>query len=138
MFQKNIKAARLWPENLGVGKPYDDEIDSRLEDWMEYISGGRKSGELLRRILVFMPRVDNTVRNFIPSNALVTAWAMERIQGRDKAISWLDEQIAAYPAFGKVLQWCKDRFVGGHEVQLASGEKDANVEVLEALTEKPA
>jgi tetratricopeptide (TPR) repeat protein len=128
-----IKAARSWPENLGVGKPYDDEIDSRLEDWMEYISGGRKSGHLLGRILQFSPRVDNTVRNFIPSNALVTAWAMERTQGRDKAISWLDEQIAAYPAFGKVLQWCKDTFMGGPAGLRVSQEKDANVEVLEAL-----
>jgi hypothetical protein len=131
-----IKAARLWPENLGVGKPYDEDIDSRLEDWMEYVSGGKKSGVLLDRILRFTPRVDNTVRNFIPSNALVTAWAMERIQGRDKAISWLDEQIAAYPAFRVVLQWCKDKFMDGHGRLRVSGEKDANVEVLEALTEK--
>src|SRR5690606_22145241 len=32
-----INQSRLWPPNLGVGKPYDDEIDSRLEDWMEYL-----------------------------------------------------------------------------------------------------
>ncbi len=23
-----------WPRNLGVGKPFDDQIDTRLEDWM--------------------------------------------------------------------------------------------------------
>lgn len=134
---KYITAARLWPENLGVGKPYDDDIDSRLEDWMEYVSGGGKPDMLLDRILKFTPRVDNTVRNFIPSNALVTAWAMERKLGRDKAISWLDEQIAAYPALGKVLQWCKDKFKGGHAGGRADEEKDANVEVLEALTQAP-
>lgn len=27
-----IDQARLWPEHLGVGKPYDDRIDTRLED----------------------------------------------------------------------------------------------------------
>ena len=33
---KFISEARLWPENLGVGKPYDEDIDYRLEDWMTY------------------------------------------------------------------------------------------------------
>ena len=27
-----IAAARLWPERLGAGKPYDADIDERLED----------------------------------------------------------------------------------------------------------
>lgn len=30
-----IATARTWPENLGVGKPYDAEIDDRLEDYLE-------------------------------------------------------------------------------------------------------
>lgn len=30
-----IGEARLWPKSLGAGKPYDDCIDSRMEDWME-------------------------------------------------------------------------------------------------------
>jgi hypothetical protein len=130
---KFIKAARSWPENLGVGKPYDDEIDGRLEDWMDYVSGDRKSDVILDRILRFTPRVDNTVRNFTPSNALVTAWAMERKQGRNKAISWLDEQIAAYPTAAKVLQWCKAKFESGHAVWLAEEEKDTGIRILEAL-----
>ena len=131
---KYIAAARLWPENLGVGKPYDDEIDGRLEDWMEYIAGSSKSGELLDRILAFKPRVDNTVRNFIPSNALVTAWAMERKQGRAQAIAWLDEQIAVFPAFGDVLRWCKTAFESGRAGQF--GGVDANAEILMALMER--
>ena len=31
---KKVAEAFLWPHNLGVGKPYDDMIDTRLEDWM--------------------------------------------------------------------------------------------------------
>ena len=26
--------ARQWPENLGAGKPYDADVDERLEDWL--------------------------------------------------------------------------------------------------------
>ena len=29
-----VTAARLWPENLGAGKPYPDSVDERLEDWL--------------------------------------------------------------------------------------------------------
>ncbi len=33
--KKWVKAARLWPENLGSGKPYPENVDERLEDWLE-------------------------------------------------------------------------------------------------------
>lgn len=32
---QSIAASRLWPENLGVGKPYPEDIDERLTDWLE-------------------------------------------------------------------------------------------------------
>ena len=32
-----INASKSWPLNLGVGKPYDEDIDLRLEEWMNYI-----------------------------------------------------------------------------------------------------
>ena len=32
--EKKVADALLWPRNLGAGKPYDDQIDTRLEDWM--------------------------------------------------------------------------------------------------------
>lgn len=32
--QGKIDEARLWPRNLGVGKPYDEVIDTRIEDWL--------------------------------------------------------------------------------------------------------
>ncbi|MBN9381528.1 MAG: DUF5107 domain-containing protein [Chitinophagaceae bacterium] len=131
---KYIASARLWPENLGAGKPYDEDIDNRLEDWMEYISGGRRSGQILDRVLLFTPRVDNTVRNFIPSNALVTAWAMEKKLGRDQAITWLDGQVKAYPAFGDVLRWCKEVFENGRAIRFDGA--DANAGILEALMDR--
>jgi Tfp pilus assembly protein PilF len=34
---KNIADARLWLENLGVGKPYQVDIDERLEDYLEAV-----------------------------------------------------------------------------------------------------
>jgi hypothetical protein len=31
---RETSAARLWPENLGAGKPYPDDVDERLEDFL--------------------------------------------------------------------------------------------------------
>ncbi len=52
-----IRAARTWPENLGVGKPYD--VDERLEDYLEHctIRKDTKESEVFReRILSFRGR----------------------------------------------------------------------------------
>jgi predicted Zn-dependent protease len=32
--QREVDAARLWPENLGAGKPYPENVDERLEDFL--------------------------------------------------------------------------------------------------------
>ncbi len=132
-----ISQSRLWPQNLGVGKPYDNEIDSRLEDWMEYLCGRqlKKAGgeALLDHILQFTPRIDNTVSNFIPSNALVSAWAIEKRENKAKAVEWIDQQIAAYPHLLTVLQWCKDLFENKSVAALPGGNRDAGVRILEAL-----
>lgn len=32
-----VAQARLWPHNLGSGKPFDENIDSRLEDWLDAV-----------------------------------------------------------------------------------------------------
>ena len=31
-----IETARQWPEHLGSGKPYPEDVDERLEDWLVY------------------------------------------------------------------------------------------------------
>ncbi len=38
-----VKAAREWPERLGAGKPYPDQVDERLEDWLQAL-GLERSG----------------------------------------------------------------------------------------------
>lgn len=136
--QGYIDQSRRWPQNLGVGKPYDNEIDSRLEDWMEYLCSiplkNANGALLLDRILKFTPRIDNTVSNFIPSNALVSAWVIEKKESREKAVEWMDQQIAAYPRFQAVLQWSKAVFERKDTtVTLPESNRDAGVSILDAL-----
>jgi tetratricopeptide (TPR) repeat protein len=50
-----VHAARTWPENIGVGRPYD--VDERLEDFLEYYcligQGKSEAGVFKERIVSF-------------------------------------------------------------------------------------
>jgi predicted membrane protein len=120
-----------------VGKPYDEDIDTRLEDWMNYLCYQKLNktawaDDMLKRIIKFEPRVDNTVRNFLPANALVTALAFERLNMRNEAIQWLDIQIQDFPG-NKLILWSKAVFEKDKTFVLLENEKDANVRILEQL-----
>jgi Tfp pilus assembly protein PilF len=51
---REVDAARLWPENLGAGKPYPENVDERLEDFLAAQAlarrGGTASAGMLQRI----------------------------------------------------------------------------------------
>jgi hypothetical protein len=52
---RSVDAARVWPENLGAGKPYPADVDEQLENWIESrcrkaLGQDREAGEALRRI----------------------------------------------------------------------------------------
>ena len=32
----HVASAREWPANLGAGKPYPDDVDERIEDWVDW------------------------------------------------------------------------------------------------------
>ena len=78
-----INEAKLWPENLGEGKPYEKDIDERLENWMSYrcynkMGKTNEANAALQRIIGFDLQTDNTLSNIYSANALVTAWAMDK------------------------------------------------------------
>ncbi len=109
-----ITSAKMWPENLGVGKPYQEDVDERLEDWMDYLiytelNKTKEAGVALRKIIQFLPKIENTVTNFFPANSLVSAWAIEKKSNKAEAVKWLDRQIKEYPE-NKTLGWCKKMF----------------------------
>ena len=134
---KFISEAGLWPENLGVGQPYPEDIDMRLENWMNYLCFQQlkrtaDAEDMLKLIIKFEPRIDNTVRNFLPANALVTAWAYERLNKRDEAIQWLKRQMEYFPDY-KLLLWSKAVFEKDNSFVLSETDKDANARIIEQL-----
>lgn len=130
-----VKQARLWLENLGVGQPYDEDIDVRLEDWLEYLIEkkiGNNNESLLQHIVKFSPQIDNTVANFLSVNTLITAKAYEALGESAKAKQWLTEQVKLYPT-NKLVLWSEAKYEKNNSVLLKSTEKDANVRVIEEL-----
>jgi tetratricopeptide (TPR) repeat protein len=130
-----INDAKKWPLNLGVGKPYQENIDERLEDWMSYLCyqqmGKKKEAQgSLQEIIQFKPKIENTVSNFLPANDLVTLWAMEKLDGRAKAEGWLNEQVKLYPD-NKIIGWCKQTFEDKQPVK--TDINDSGVRLLERL-----
>ena len=113
-----INDAKKWPENLGVGKPYPENIDERLEDWMSYrcyqkIGKSDLADQSLKKIISFKTKIENTVNNFLPANEILTAWAMEKIATNAEASEWLQQEVKKYPA-NKIIEWCWQIFENGH------------------------
>jgi tetratricopeptide (TPR) repeat protein len=132
-----IADSRLWPENLGAGKPYEENIDGRLEDWMSYLCYEKMNKPdlakaALRKIISFTPKVENTLANFLAPNALVSAWVIEKETSREKAVEWIDGQMKLFPD-REILNWCKKVFTENKQSPLQGAATNATVRVLEQL-----
>jgi Tfp pilus assembly protein PilF len=151
-----IRESALWPENLGVGKPYEEDIDQRLEQWLSYscymkMRQPDKANAELQKIIAFEPAIHNTVANFFASNALVTAWSLDKLSAqsslrlsaqssavssvpasaKDNAIKWLNDQLALFPG-NKLLLWSLARYQK-QSYLLPTADQDANARILEQL-----
>lgn len=87
-----ITASRLWPENLGVGKPYEEDIDERLEDWLAYESYAKQGNaaaakKMLDKIL------SQSKENAASVNNLITAWALQKTGKQDQAKKLLETWV---------------------------------------------
>lgn len=132
-----IAVSREWPERLGSGKPYPEEIDERLENWLSYQiykskKNNTEANAYLQKIIAFTPRVDNTVSNFSMSNHLVTAWAFQELGKKEEADRFLQEWTAKYPQ-NLVLKWCQASFAGQSYALPPTARVDENYRILEAL-----
>ena len=129
---KFINEAKLWPVNLGVGKPYDEDIDTRLEDWMSYLNYERtKKTDLAKSALEKISKVKNTYPQPVQ---LISAWTMEKQGQKDEAVKWLDQLIQKYPD-NKMILWVKSTFLNQSAGSLSENEKNATVRLLEQIKE---
>lgn len=116
--------ARLWPENLGAGKPYD--VDERLEDFLEaqYLEKRRsreKAEALYRKIVRFTEEqeVGYTSTDFL---YLIALRKLDQEHKIDKFLQTWEEHAREDPA----LHWSRSALAGSSKVQ--NDEADLNVD----------
>jgi Tfp pilus assembly protein PilF len=133
-----ISQARLFPENLGVGSPYTDEIDFRIEDWLAYIcynqtNKKKEAGEALNRITAFAPNPTSTMEtNFSPANDLVALWAYDRLSMHERGMEWLDRQGSTN---NLAAQWYK-AFNNRQQVDFTGVKDGVSLRVLKEILSK--
>jgi predicted Zn-dependent protease len=108
-------AARLWPDDLGVGKPYDSDIDERLEDWLTYqcyikLKNEKNAQQMLNKILSFSYS-DGKGNISSSANNLITAWAMQKAGKQEQAEKFLQDWNNKAP--GNIwAQWAVNTYKG--------------------------
>ena len=94
--QASLEKAKLWPENLGAGKPYDNMIDLRIETYLEAMiyerTGKReKAREKLDQIVsAETPRRRNQVTDLITALALKKSGRAD--EGEKLLKNWVEKQ----------------------------------------------
>lgn len=112
----NISLARLWPENLGGGKPYSEDIDERLQDWLAYqnyvhLKNESAAQQMLDQIISFDKRAGEVASNFLSANNLITAWALEKTGKPDQAQTYLQQLLNKNPD-NVWAQWTMNAYNG--------------------------
>ncbi|HUQ66198.1 MAG TPA: DUF5107 domain-containing protein, partial [Flavitalea sp.] len=105
--------SRLWPVRLGSGKPYDEDIDSRIEDWMSYeclVKTNNKAGahKMLDKIIAYKP---DKLEGKPSVNNLVTAWALKKAGKSEEGERLLKDVAAKYPD-NPIAHWTLDAYNG--------------------------
>ncbi len=127
---KNLEESKTWPENLGVGKPFDDRIDERLEDWLafqSYLKMGKKeeSKTALNKILSYnLYDKESGLIKSSPNN-VISAWAMREAGKSAEATAFLSDWTSKQPN-NTIAQWVQQMYNGNRPNlpgELASNER---------------
>jgi len=129
-----IDASRQWPENLGVGKPYSEDIDERVENWLAYENYKRLGNEqsarlMLDKILAFEAHDENG-RVFPSVKSLVTAWALQKTGKQDEGEKLLRDWVEKQPE-NNLAKWALSAYSGNDFKLPAETVVDENYQVLQ-------
>ena len=132
---KNYKTALIsitnslrWPENLGSGKPYDEDIDVRLENYLggicfEQTKVQTQATKKWNEIISFKKSGNNV-------NTLITALALRKVNRSEEGEKLLSEWVQKDPE-SKLARWCVDIYHGKRPEGNVEG--DGNFRIIKAL-----
>ena len=122
---KSISNARLWPENLGVGKPFN--VDERIEDYFEAVCHDRKeeedlSNQFYKKVVQFnediKPRYSSV--DYLYLTSLLALGRSEEVE------NYLQAWEKANPR-DPIQKWCK-AMIDGDKTQAEKIAKQINTE----------
>ena len=111
---KSVEASKEWPENLGVGKPYDDMIDSRLEDYLEAKAYAGQGDKQKASALLSVVAEYKTSRSYFGSGNLLSALALRESGKESEADRMVSAWSTDFPE-NRVAQWCTAIYRGEKE-----------------------
>ena len=99
----SIEKAKLWPENLGAGKPYDEDIDLRLENYLEGLAYEKnKEKEKAQKKYAEIASAKRSRRN--NPNDLISAIALRKTGRADDGAKLLKEWVEKQPK-NEMAKW---------------------------------
>jgi len=128
--KQKINEARLYPRNLGVGKPNDEDIDFRLEDWLDALIAQKikkpeEKDEYLKKV-AFSNRSDNSVHYLLQVLAFYRLG--EKQHANDMMRKWLSAQNDP-----RVKDWGKT-FYSTHKDKEYAFDYKMIAEIIESIT----
>ncbi len=128
---RSIETARQWPEKLGSGKPYSEDVDERLEDWLVYqchigLKAPEPARQALDKILAFQPGGHQN-----DSGQIIRALALKQSGRAAEALVLVQALLKQAPG-NELARWAAG-VLAGLPAPLPTGLKDINCRVLAAL-----
>lgn len=105
--QNLINAAKLWPQNLGAGKPYQEDIDERLEDWLLYDCAVKRNDQVAARAA--LQRIVNFKTRGFSIGTLLTSFALQKLNREAEAETMMKNWVAATPQ-NPITLWAQSVF----------------------------
>jgi len=106
----SLNRAKSWPENLGAGRPYEEDIDYRLDNFLEGIyyertKSANKANDQWQEVIAYKSSRNNL-------NTLVTALALRKVNRTEEGKGLLSDWLKKEPD-NKLARWCNELFNEG-------------------------
>ena len=125
-----ISKARQFPDNLGSGKPYEEDIDYRVEDFLTALSYEKSNKK--EEAANFFGKVAAYSKPGLKSNMIAQVWALQKLGERDAA-DRLAEKILSTEKNDFLKAWMMALLNDKETKNPVPGKSDNNMLLLESI-----
>ena len=130
----SIEKAKLWPERLGAGKPYDEDLDLRLEHYLEAVALERsKDRAKAEEKYEAIANAKRSGRNQI--NNLITALALKKLGRADEGEQLLKEWTEKNTD-NKISRWAYAQYAGSEASSDIDTSGNDNLRIVKEVMER--